>query len=88
MLGLLLLLGGSLVLGLVVGQMFFRLFQSTVPPMALGAFQAGAAHAAHLTYGAALGVVVFGWVLLALVVSPIFRESGSGPKVPTSPSPR
>lgn len=70
--GLLLLLVGSMGLGVAVAEWFFRLFDRTIPPAALSSFSKSAAHAAFLSYGVGAGVVLFGWALLAALVAPLF----------------
>jgi hypothetical protein len=64
------LLAGSLLLGVMVGQIYFRLFLHTVPPLALSGFNRGAAHLAFLAYGVAAGIVIFAWSLLIAWLSP------------------
>ena len=83
--GILLLLGASVVLGVISGEWFFRLFVHTVPPMAVSAFSQSAAHAGFLTYGIVLGVVMCAWSLLAVVLSRFFRNAE--PKSPPSARP-
>ena len=72
-LGLILLLIGSEILGLLLGEWFFRLFVRTVPPLAMSSFNQGAAHAAFTFYGALAGLVFVAWGLVAAMVSPFFR---------------
>jgi hypothetical protein len=73
MLGTLLLLGGSIAFGLLSGEIFFRLFLKTVPPLALSGFSTSAAHVGFLLYGVGLGVVTWLWSLLAIVLAGFFR---------------
>jgi hypothetical protein len=70
--GLVLLLIGSLAIGILVGEMFHRLFLSTVPPAVLSGFNRGATHAAHIFYGAVAGLVIFVWAVLAAGLAPLF----------------
>ena len=84
-LGIVLLALTSFAVGLGSAQAFFRLFQSTVPPVALGSFQIGAAHAAFLVYGAVLGIVIFGLGIVICLVHPLFRSAAKAP-VPGSAS--
>jgi hypothetical protein len=81
--GLILLLVGSLLLGLALGEWNFGLFRQTVPPVALSNFNTGAAHVAYLLYGAAAGVAVFLWALLAVGLARFFpgkSKAAAGPK--------
>lgn len=73
--GILLFLAASLALGLVAGEVFFRLFLRMVPPLVLSSFSSSAAHAAYLFYGGVFGVVLFGWGGLALLLARFFSAS-------------
>jgi len=64
--GLVLLLVVSLLLGIVLGQVFFGLFLRTMPPMAVSTFNQSTAHALFVAYGVAAGGAIF--VLSAIVV--------------------
>lgn len=64
--GLVVLLVASVALGLLMGNVFFGLFNDTVPPAVLTSFNKGTAHAAFLTYGVGAGLVMFLWALLAI----------------------
>lgn len=55
---------GSLVIGVLAGQLFFGIFNKTVPPAVLTSFNKGTAHAYFIVGGVALGVVMFVWSLL------------------------
>ncbi len=79
--GLVTLLVASLVLGILVGEVFFGLFEKTVPPAVITTFNAGAAHAAFLAYGLGAGIVLFLWGVLAAVGSRLLRR-GSGSSGP------
>ena len=71
--GLITLLVLSEALGFVTGNIFFRLYNQTVPPAMLTNFNKGTAHAAFLSYGLGLGFVMFLWGLLTLAGSRFFR---------------
>jgi hypothetical protein len=71
--GLLLLLVGSEALGVVFGNVFFRLFNHTVPPAVLTSFNKGTAHAAFLLYGVGVGFFIFAWGVVAILGSRVFR---------------
>lgn len=72
--GILLLLACGLLLGLTAGEVFFRLFLETIPPLAVSSFGTSAAHFAYLSYGVGWGLVFFGWGLLTALAAPLFRR--------------
>jgi hypothetical protein len=74
--GFLVLLAGSEILGIAVGEWFFRFFLQTVPPLALSSFNSGAAHIGFLGYGALTGLVFFAWSLLVMLMQGIQRRIG------------
>ena len=78
--GLLLLLFGSLGIGILMGEVFHRLFLSTIPPAMLSGFSRGSAHVIHIVYGAGAGVVMFLWAILAAAMSPLFGSKAAKPK--------
>lgn len=78
LIGLLVLLIGSEVLGILFGNIFFRLFNHTVPPAVLTSFNKGTAHAAFLVYGLGAGFIVFLWGVVAIAGSKLFRGSSRG----------
>jgi hypothetical protein len=55
---------GSLVLGVLAGQLFFGIFNKTVPPAVLTSFNKGTAHAYFIVGGIVLGLAMFVWSLL------------------------
>ena len=55
---------GSLVIGVIAGQLFFGIFNKTVPPAVLTSFNKGTAHAYFIVGGIVLGAGVFVWSLL------------------------
>ena len=63
----------SLVVGAMIGEMFFKLFVQTVPPMAVSAFNQGAAHAMFVTYGLVVGGLLFVWALLTAFLARRFH---------------
>ncbi len=83
--GILLLLGASVALGIAIGERFYHLFQTTVPPMALSGFSRSTAHGAFLTYGLVLGVVMCAWSLLAVLLSGFFRNTEPKPQQRADP---
>ena len=80
--GLLFLLAGSVALGVLQGVYFFRLFEKTVPPLALSSFSESAAHVTFLGYGVASGVCIFLLALAAVLISPAFRNRSGARTAP------
>jgi hypothetical protein len=78
--GLLLLLIGSLGIGVAMGEVFHRLFLSTIPPAALSGFSRGSAHVIHIVYGTGAGLVIFLWAILASALAPMFGTKPTTPK--------
>lgn len=76
--GLVTLLVASVVLGILLGNVFFGLFKQTVPPAVLTTFNAGTAQAAFLLYGLGAGILLFVWALLAVAAWRMFARSGEG----------
>jgi hypothetical protein len=76
--GIVLLLVLSLCLGVLVSERFFHLYLKTIPPMSLSAWSASNAHAAFLSYGFILGIVLWVWGLLAALLSRFFRNTRTG----------
>jgi hypothetical protein len=74
-----LLLVSSVVLGIIMGAIFFTLFKHTVPPAMLTDFNRGTAHVAFIVYGAIAGVVICVWSLAAIVLSRLFAGAKKSP---------
>jgi hypothetical protein len=70
--GVIVLLVGSVAIGVVTGNIFFRLFTTTVPPAVLTSFNKGTAHAAFITYGLVFGLAIFVWALVVVFCSRFF----------------
>ena len=70
--GVLLMLLGSLVLGILVGESFHGLFLKLVPRAALTEFVRGQARILHILYGLGAGVFVFLWSLVVLALGRAF----------------
>ena len=66
----------SLAMGVAIGEVFFRLFVSAIPPVGQSAFTANASHVAHLLYGAGVGLVLFVWSLLGMAAGGIAGRLG------------
>jgi hypothetical protein len=71
------LLVGSEVIGIILGQWFFSIFQKTVPPAILTEFNRATAHAAFLTYGVGAGAIIWVWALAALGIAAAAARWGS-----------
>jgi hypothetical protein len=71
--GLIILLVVCEVIGVAVGQLFFGLFTQTVPPAVLTSFNKGTAHAAFITYGLGVGVVICVMSVVTVAGSRLFR---------------
>lgn len=68
----------SEVLGLLMGQWFWGIYQQTVPPAMVTGFNKATAHGLFLTNGAIAGVVLFVWAMLAVMLAPLFRKPHRG----------
>lgn len=73
-LGIVLLLVGSIVLGLIAGQFNWLLFRKAIPPTMVSELNLVTARGAAVTYGLLTGVALFVWGLVAALVSPVFRR--------------
>jgi len=71
--GVIILLVGSMAIGVLSGNLFFRLCTNTVPPAVLTSFNKGTAHAAFITYGLGFGLCVFLWGLVAVICARFFQ---------------
>jgi len=79
MIGILLLLAGSEILGVLSGHWYFGLFTRTVPTAVVTEFNRAAAYAMFLVRGLVLGLVLFLWALVAVKLSSFFRQpAGAG----------
>lgn len=66
----------SLVLGIVIGQLFRALFMNTVPQAMVTPVLRATIHSACLLYGVGIGAAVFVWVLGGAAILRMFRGSG------------
>lgn len=73
--GLVLMLIGSVILGILSGSWYFHLFRVTVPPAVLTSFNQATAQAAFLGYGLLIGAVIFLWSLAVLLLAKLFRSA-------------
>jgi hypothetical protein len=73
-LGLILLLAGSVVLGLIAGQLNWTLFRKAIPPTAVSELNQVTARGAAFTYGLFTGAALFLWGLVAALAAPAFRR--------------
>ena len=81
--GIVLLLTGSLALGILSGQFFFRIYEKTVPAALLTSFQSASAHTYFLWRGLQAGFFYFGWALLVLGLARLFRTRTQPAPVPS-----
>jgi hypothetical protein len=82
--GVILLLIGSLALGIGFGELSFRLFVSVMPPAAVSGFSNGSAHVMYILYGAGFGLAMFLYALLAVALTPVFRKRTSASAATTT----
>ena len=75
-LGIILLLAGSVLLGLIAGQLNWTLFKKAIPPTMVSELSLVAARGAAFTCGLLTGATLFLWGLLVALVSPAFRWKG------------
>lgn len=64
----------SLIIGVGLGEWFFRLFLTIVPPATISNFNTASARVAHLTYGLGVGVLMFVWILLGMFSARFMRR--------------
>ena len=72
--GLILLLIGSLALGVAMGMMFHHVFMANIPPAMLSTFNKATAQITHILYGLLAGVAIFLWAILAASLAPLFSS--------------
>jgi hypothetical protein len=72
MIGLVLSLIGSVLIGVLAGQNFFRIFDQTVPAGSMTSLVRAGTHTAYLFSGAVLGLVIFAWTTLAAWLARFF----------------
>jgi hypothetical protein len=85
--GIVLLLLGSLAIGIGFGELCFRLFVSAVPRVEMSKFNAGSAHVAYILYGAGFGVAIFLWSLVAIALARVFGKRKAAPDVAPGAAP-
>lgn len=70
----------SIAAGLALGEWFYRLYLSAIPPVGQSQFNAQASHVAYLMYGAGVGVVLFVWALIGMAFGGILGKMKKGEK--------
>lgn len=55
-------------IGIAIGEWFFHLFLQAVPPVALSNFNTQSSRIAHWLYGGGVGVVLFAWAFIGVMV--------------------
>jgi hypothetical protein len=73
---LIILLVMSLAVGVGIGETFYRLYVSAIPPVGQSAFTAQASHVAHLGYGAGVGIVLYLWAFLGMAAGGLMKKLG------------
>jgi hypothetical protein len=63
------LLVASEAIGLGIAEIYNGLFLRAVPPTAMSGFNVGATHTMFLFYGLGVGLVLFAWAMLAVLLS-------------------
>ena len=86
--GILIQLGLSVLLGVLAGEFFFRIWLKTVPSAVTTSFNTTSAHAYYLWAGAEIGLAFFVWGLISPLIAMIFKPSKAAvPPVPATPRP-
>jgi hypothetical protein len=67
---------GSIVLGLIAGQLNWTLFKKAIPTTMASELNLVTARGAAFTYGLLTGAALFFWGLIVAMVSPAFRWKG------------
>ena len=83
--GLVLLLIGSLAIGWYAGSWGFSLFEKTVPAGAVTQLVRGGTHTAYASGGILLGIVIFAWSALVAWLSRLLRSDARKPAPPAAP---
>ena len=78
--GILVLLALSILLGVLAGEFFFRIWVKTVPTAVTTSFNTASAHGYYLMNGVVVGVVFFLWGLLSPVIALMFRKKAEPAK--------
>ena len=72
-LGLLLALIGSMALSAAAGKWFFNLYDSSIPDALRAQTISSGTQLMFLTRGMMLGIAVFVWTVIAVVLAPLFK---------------
>lgn len=86
LIGIILALVGSLVIGFMAGQQFFRIFDKTVPQGAMTDLVRAGTHTTYIFAGLMFGVVIFAWSLVIGTLARFF-PGGSKTKAPERAAP-
>jgi len=78
--GFLILLFGSVILGIAIGEWFYR---AVATPAELGA----PVHMSFLLHGALVGLAIFLWALLTLLIQKLWRKPARSPQSVPQPPP-
>ena len=69
-------------IGIAIGEWFFHLFLQAVPPVALSNFNTQSSRIAHWLYGGGVGIVLFAWAFIGVMVG---RMQQMGKKAAANP---
>jgi hypothetical protein len=72
MIGLALIVIGSVAIGAIAGQKFFQLFDKTVPAGSMTDLVRAGTHSAYIGSGVVFGVVIAAWTVAAVWLSRFF----------------
>ena len=84
MIGLVLNLIVSVAIGLMAGQKFFAIFDSTVPAGSMTEVVRAGTHSVYLFSGAIFGLVIFAWTALAVWLGRFFPAATTTVGTPAS----
>lgn len=78
----------SEVLGVLLGEFGFRLFQQTLPKAVVSDFSVTAAHGAFVFWGVVVGLGLFAWSLVAALLGRFAFTPGAAPAATSTPAPK
>jgi hypothetical protein len=80
MIGLVLSLVVSVVIGVLAGQKFYAIFDKTVPAGSMTELVRAGTHTAYLVSGAVFGLVIFAWTTAAVWLAKFFPSTPAAPQ--------
>lgn len=87
MIGWIVMLAGSVGIGIGLGEWYFRLYLKAVPPSAMSSVNQSASHAVFLLYGLGAGVAIFVWTLLIASIAAMIAARRASPPQPAAATP-